>query len=540
MYLTRVSLLFFTSLILSVFISCATPVAPTGGEPDRSGPKVISTSPDNGTINFQNDEIRITFEDYVNRNSFRNALSIEPGLNLDYDIRWSRKTAVIRFNNPLPDSTTIIFSLSTELRDMRNNPLSSPFTLGVSTGTEIDKGEVKLQIIGLHPKVNLNEVSVLLYRVPFDFTNPAQYLGTPDTAGVINFKYLGEGSYSGILLHDINRNRIWESNREFAQPLPVEMFELKTGESLDLGKVYYARRDTTRPELQGVGLLSNNRLRLRFNRPIQYAQNQNIQIVRLQDGRTIDASYLYNDTSNETVSFFHSSEALDAEFNYRLELGSLTDNNGNIIRSSSIEFEGSDVSDTTTVRYLGNISEIGLRPTDPIVLKYSAVIVDPTITDSLKIYVNRSISQTAVNIEIVNNLLTLTPQTRWIEANDYDIRAWNPATRRHVTVQPRIIREADLGDLEVSIIDSTLSELPMRLILYNDRNQQIHNITFTSELKVDGIRNGSYRLVIFQDEAGDGIWDFGSIIPYRNPALIYIDRRLPIRSRMTSNVDIIF
>jgi hypothetical protein len=527
-------------IILFFCTSCATPVAPTGGEPDKTGPKLISSYPENGSINFSGNEVQFTFDDYVNRNSFRSSLSIEPGINLDYDLRWRRKTAILRFNEPLPDSTTIIFTITSELRDLRNNRLSVPITLGLSTGSEIDKGEVKLHVVGLYPSVNLNEVSVLLYRSSFDLSNPANYLGIPDTSGVIHFRYLGEGSYSGILLHDINRNRIWESNREFAQPLPVETFELKAEESLDLGKIYYARSDTSRPELQGVGLLSNNRLRLRFSRPIRYAPNQGIQLIRTQDGRIIEANYLYNDDSNESVSFFQTTEVLDGEFNYRIDLGMLTDNNGNLIRSSLIEFEGSDVNDTTLVRYIRNISEVGLRPTDPLLLMYSSVITDQTITDSLKIYVNRSLSETAVSIQIEDNLLKISPQNRWIEANDYDIRAWNPAIARHVTVQPRIIREADLGEIEVTIADSALTEFPMRLILYNERNQQIHNIQFTSKVKIQSIRSGTYRLIVFHDISNNGVWDYGSIIPYRNPKLIYVDKKLPIRSRMTSNVEVIF
>lgn len=528
------------AILLMFLVSCATPVAPTGGEPDKTGPKIVSTFPANGTINFSNDEVSFTFDDYVNRNSFRNALTIEPGINVEYKIRWRRKTAIIEFQDVLPESTTIIFSLSSELRDMRNNPIPAPITLGLSTGPVIDRGEVKLRVIGLQPSSKVNEVSVLLYRIPFDLDNPANYISTPDTGGVVKFSYLSEGKYAGLLLHDINRNRIWESNREFAQPLPVEYFDLDVDGTIDLGNVFYARRDTSRPDLQGVGLLSSNRLRLRFSKPIQYKRGQGIQIQRQQDGRLIDAYHLFNDSSTESISYFHSSESLDAEFTYQLQLGALVDANNNSIRPSDIEFDGSDESDTTMVRFMGNISAVGLRPEDPIILQYSSEISDSELTDSLKVYVNRSLSESAVNVRVENNLLILSPQSHWIEANDYDIRAWNPATGSHVNVQPRIIRNADLGDLEITIADNILSDEPMKLILYDDRNQIAHQVDFTSNITIEGVRNGSYRLVVFHDITGDGIWDFGSLNPYRQPARIYVDQRLPIRSQMTSNVEVTF
>ncbi|MCH8496419.1 MAG: Ig-like domain-containing protein, partial [Balneolales bacterium] len=83
-------------LIFAIILtSCATPVAPTGGERDRSGPIVASMSPQNGTVNFRERVVRITFEDYVDRNSFRQAFQIEPNINIPFEISWRRKTATV-------------------------------------------------------------------------------------------------------------------------------------------------------------------------------------------------------------------------------------------------------------------------------------------------------------------------------------------------------------------------------------------------------------------------------------------------------------
>lgn len=526
--------------IVLYLTSCATPVAPTGGEPDRSGPKLVSTSPDNATVNFDGRNISFTFAGYVNRSTFRNALSIEPGINVRYDVTWRRKTATIRLRDPLPDSTTVIFNIGTDLRDTGNNPISSPISLALSTGSEIDKGEVNIRVRGLLPTITTDNVSVLLYRDPYDLADAARYVGYPDTSGLVSFRYLSEGHYSAIVVNDVNRNRTWESNREFAQPLNVRSFDLKDDEPVDLGTIYYARRDTTRPELQGVGLLSMNRLRLRFSRPIEYKQNQSVIITRTSDNRQIEAIHLYNESPTDPVSFFHTTEALDADYSYTINTRDLADPNGNRVKPYNEEFEGSNEPDTTFIRYLNNLTENGIRPEEPLVLRYSAPITDPIILDSLKIYVNRSISETDVRVDTEQNLLKLYPQTRWIESNDYEIRAWNPGTNRYVNIQPRIIREADLGEVEITISDSTYAATPMRILLYNERRELYHNEIFTSQTTITGIRNGSYHLIVFHDVNNNGVWDFGSITPYRQPAAIYVDRRFPVRSRMTSTVEITF
>lgn len=519
---------------------CATPMSPTGGEPDRSGPKLIESYPVNETVNFTEDEIRFSFEDYVDRNSFRTAFSIEPDMNIGYDVSWRRKTATIRLRNPLPDSSTVVFRLSTDLRDTRSNRITSALSLAISTGPEIDEGAITLKVKPFTPDIEIENVSVFLYREPVDFEAPARYVGFPDTAGTVEFKYLSQGTYRAFVINDINRNRRWESIREFAQPIYERQITLETDFPIDLQTVWYARRDTSKPELQGVGLLSSQRLRLRFNKPIRYRPSLTINISEQSTGDTIRAGFLFNDPQDENVSYFHADRPLSESDSFKVDLGALRDRSGNRVLPNNQYFEGSDVADTLFVQYDAHLTDKGVRNTEPLIMAYTGAISEGLILDSLKFYANRGLAIDRVRVESSYNLLYVYPTTQWQPSETYELSIWDPMNNRHRGVPLTFLRDADFGDISVTIMDSTFADQSMHLLLYNDRKQLIESTSFQNEMTLKSIVSGNYHLVVFNDPSENGIWNSGQVQPYRAPEAIYVNPRFPVRAGMTAEVEVVF
>ncbi|HAC16547.1 MAG TPA: hypothetical protein DCE78_11475 [Bacteroidetes bacterium] len=527
------SLIYLTLLIL--ISSCATPVAPTGGELDRSGPILVTTNPINATTNFTGDEIRFTFDDFVDRNSFRNAFNVEPDIDLDFDIKWRRKTAIIKFNESLPDSTTLIFSIGNELRDTRSNRLSTPINLAISTGDIIDSQKVTFRILPSQPGILVTEPRIFLYREPVDLTLPAFYTGGADTSGVVRFNYLSEGEYRAILVHDINRNRIWDRDREFAQPFENASFNINEIDTNEVQIFNYAKRDTLSPTIQGIGLLDDSRLRIRFSKAIKYDPENSIDFVS-SDSIPFTAIHLYNDPREDFVSYFHSMNPLNDDATYQVISSNISDNLNNRLRLSNTLFDGSSAADTTTFRYVGAINTADLLPDDTLSIRYNKIITDPNVIDSLKIYVNRSEAKGQFNVSLSNNILLIHPNNEWIQADAYEIKTWDPSIAAFRDLRPTIINDLDLGEFQILISDSTLTDLPLTVRLYNRRNQLIINQAFQNEILLKQIPKGSYHLSIFYDPDLSGQWDFGQVDPFQSPSFMYIDRNFPIRSRMTSEL----
>ncbi len=80
----------------------------------------------------------------------------------------------------------------------------------------------------------------------------------------------------------------------------------------------------------------------------------------------------------------------------------------------------------------------------------------------------------------------------------------------------------------------------MRLFIYDAKRELRKNVLFTDAVTVDGLSEGSYYLVVFHDPEETGVWDTGRISPYRKPASIFVREQFPVRSRMTSELEVLF
>ena len=59
------SYLFISTLFVLLSYSCANPVTPTGGKKDTTPPKVLSSIPENNSVNFTGKKIILNFSEYV-------------------------------------------------------------------------------------------------------------------------------------------------------------------------------------------------------------------------------------------------------------------------------------------------------------------------------------------------------------------------------------------------------------------------------------------------------------------------------------------
>ncbi|MDZ7715281.1 MAG: Ig-like domain-containing protein [Balneolaceae bacterium] len=124
----RISLL---ASIAAIAFSCATPTSPTGGPPDKQGPEIVSTTPETGTTNFEGRSIELVFSEFVDRASLQQAITIEPDLDIDYELDWGRNVSW-KLNSRVSclDLTTLIISIGSTLKDVRGNKLARPIKSG--------------------------------------------------------------------------------------------------------------------------------------------------------------------------------------------------------------------------------------------------------------------------------------------------------------------------------------------------------------------------------------------------------------------------
>ncbi len=537
--LTTIASVLLLLIVLVIVKSCATPVAPTGGEPDRTGPRVISTEPATGTTNFRGTEVRFNFDKFIDRNSFRRNVSVEPDLGIEFDIDFRRRTGVVEFKSPLPENTTIIIQAGTDVTDTNRNKMERPYEIALSTGDVLDNATIIARILDAETGRGESGRRVFLYREPFDLTRRANYVAQTDTSGSLSFGYIAEGSYKAFWINDLNRNRIWDREREGAQPFRFETFDVAYGDSLDLGTLFVSIPDTVSPRIDGVGLLSENRLRLRLSEEVIWQPDAVIIVTDTIENEFTRAFPLYESDQDATVIFAQSELPLPAEGIFTLKPNGITDRAGNSLRVDFSPFPGSAVQDTSILRTISHNAGSGLFPHEALEITYSRFIDDDAVRDSLQIIEGDQVVEDWPHIEIDRHILRIKPDEQWQGGIRYQFRVWNPWEEEREQIQPDIWQRNQLGSIEITLQNDDPEFLNYLTLTDKDNSIRV-DTTFSESVTIDNLPPLEYKVIVFEDVNGNGKWDPGVVDPFERPEPYAIRRSIPVREGFTSEVELIF
>ncbi|MDR8391849.1 Ig-like domain-containing protein [Aliifodinibius sp. S!AR15-10] len=525
--------------LLVLVSGCATPTSPSGGPRDEEGPKIINIVPESGTTNFSESQIELSFSEFVERSSLGQAVIIEPDIGLDYSLDWGRKSVAIEFDRELPDSTTIIVTIGTELSDTNGNEMTEPRRIAVSTGPEIDEGEIKGRVVDAQTGKGTSGDRVLLYQTPVDLTQKADYLAQTDTSGRFNFTYLSPGNYKVFWVADQNRSKIWEQERERAQPFYRETIMLEKAGKDSLGTIYKAGSDTTKPKIQGVGLFSSRRLRLRFSENIELTDSSAIAINDTLGNSYAEAATLYIQPNERYVLFARSGKNLNPQETYQLVARNIRDLADNVRSKASYRFEGSAQEDTTQQRIISQENQDGIYPDEPLEIVYAKPITEQAIRDSLYVVRGDSLIQKWEHLETDQNRLRVRAGGNWEQGLDYEIQVWNPITASRKSYPLNVWHPADYGSIAFAMTDTT-DHQPYHLSLTTEERGNMIDTTFTDSVEIKDLPPLQYKVIIYGDRNNNQRWDAGQVQPFREPEPYFIQQNIPVKKGFASEVSVSF
>lgn len=532
--LFRISILF---CIVAIAYSCATPTSPTGGPPDKEGPEVVATEPETGTTNFNKRTITFHFSEFVNRSSISGQITVEPDIGIPYEIDWGRKSVSIVFESSLPDLTTLIVTIGTGLSDTNGNKMAAPQKVAVSTGPEIDQGKLRGKVLDAQTGKGNEGNKILLYRTPVNLDQKANYIAETDTAGVFQFSYLRQGTYKAFWINDRNRNKIWEPERERAQPFSREFIELEKAESDTLNTLYVADSDTSSAILQGVGLFSSRRLRMRFSENIEIIDSTRISISDTLGNAFTDAYPLYRQPDEMYVLFAQAGDPLLEENSYNVLVENISDAAGNITDSTSFSITGSAQNDTTAQRIIRRKRTSGIYPDESLEIIYAKPITEQVIRDSLKVVEGNKLVENWPQTRIRRNRFFIEPKGTWNEGLDYEFRIWDPISEDHINLNPVIWHSGQLGQLKIQLSDTSQSNR-YNLLMKSEERGMVADTIFTKEVTIRELPPLSYSVILFEDLNDNGSWDHGRVQPYRAPEPYFIRNNVPIKEGFTSDLEV--
>jgi uncharacterized protein (DUF2141 family) len=227
--------IFGVALVLALIISCAKRGSPTGGPADLEPPKFVSASPENYSINFEGEVIRINFDEYIKLDDPQRQILISPPMDppaIITPMGSPRKYVEIEIRDTLRENTTYTVSFGQSIIDNNEeNPL--PFFKYVfSTGNYIDSLSISGTVQDAILKSPEEFISVMLYRIEdFEqdktfgrataYTDSIPYVQVPtyisytnDSLHSFKIENLKEGTYRLIALKDYNRNYLFDPAKD--------------------------------------------------------------------------------------------------------------------------------------------------------------------------------------------------------------------------------------------------------------------------------------------------------------------------------------
>lgn len=216
--------LFLITMSFSLtLVNCAKRGSPTGGPQDSLPPVFVKATPPNFTTNFEGNEIRVYFDEYIKLKDFQKQFIASPPLsNTVVSPQGSASKYIkIELRDTLEENTTYVFNFGLSIADNNEGNAFPSFKYVMSTGDYIDSLTVKGTIIdAVLPEAD-DYVTVMLYEVDSTFTDstvfnerPRYVTNTLDSLTTFTLDYLRKGTYALIALKDADNNFTFQPKKD--------------------------------------------------------------------------------------------------------------------------------------------------------------------------------------------------------------------------------------------------------------------------------------------------------------------------------------
>lgn len=294
-------------LVVFFFASCAKIVAPVGGPKDTTPPVVIKETPDRGTLNFNDNTIKITFNEFVLLNNPLENIIFSPPLSNSAEYSLKGKSIVVKWKEELLKNTTYSIVFADAVKDYTEGNLLNLYQYSFSTGSQIDtvqlSGFIKNAETGLPEK----GVFVFLYQQNADtlpYSSRPTYLTKSNNEGVFQFHNIKQESYKIFALRDINSNLIFDLQNEGI----AFMNETVTPDSnLFVELSFFIEKDTVQNILSPINIQKGQYLI-----PLKLSSKSERSIIsRILYPQNIAHHVQFNKTT-DTISYFFYEEFTDS------------------------------------------------------------------------------------------------------------------------------------------------------------------------------------------------------------------------------------
>ncbi len=515
---------YYICFILSILLTgCAQVVPLSGGKRDVTAPKVLSTTPLNQTINFNEDNIIIKFDEFIQFKDVNNEFIVSPTLKTKPTIQSIGKSLIINLNKEeLLKNTTYKLSFGNSIKDMHeSNPLKD-YEFIFSTGNTIDTLKQSGQIVDALTKEAETEMIVGLYDLS-SFNDSTIFKSTPlyycktKTSGHFQFSNLPNNTFKIIAFTDKNKNLLYEPE--------VEKIAF-SNENILPGKdtTIFLTAFTETPHktyIKKINVINNGKAIITFNKPITpkvNSLNSNINYFSSTTKPKTDSLLIYSWPYVDTLKLSIS----DDFFNFKDTVKIIYPKNN----KKNIKFPISTSLSNKLLPFETNLTLTFPQVIDTSCIKQNQIFLFET-KDSLKL-------KKDFNLEFVNGN-SLKIKAAFLEDKAYSLKidtntfcTFNKNYNDSLSQTFKLQAKTSLGNIKLNVLLNKKQNYLIQLISPQGNVYKQTNISFAlseSNEKIIYFKNitpGNYKLWIVFDDDNNKEWTTGNYLKQIQPEKIEI------------------
>lgn len=478
-------------ILFSLFLiitSCASMVAPSGGEKDTMAPAFLRSQPFPYTVNFKESKIEIEFNEYFTLQNIKEELLISPQIkNIKTDI--SKKKLIVTWDDTLLDNNTYTLFFGNSIVDVNESNILEGFTFSFATGNFIDSGFLYGKLNKIDNDIPFENCYVYLCKdslldslsLPLNIN----YVTKTNKEGNFKFNNLKVDSFYLYCLEDKNKNK----------KLDIEEFI-----GFSSSKIY----SLDSIETNIINLFPYTNKKNKYTKEPLYT-NQFTVAIPLQGNILLDTNSI---EIVPTIPYFIDKDSI-------------------FVVADSIPFPLNIKHKNTTLYTLDSLKKFNKQYTfknnkmswpDSIIhlefnapLNYSDLTKLTVIRDSLNITKECAISYSFNYLKIENINCDSCLYKVIIQDSFLNIENWYSSK---IEI-PIIKKEVNYMEYEI-IINSKNIEPKRNILLILESNERTYkeNISIDStqtKIKVYNLRSGNYKVKVIYDSNNNGLWDNGNI-----------------------------
>ncbi len=215
------------ALTAAMLWGCAKEGFPSGGPKDVTPPKVLATTPQNGTLNFSAREFYIATDEYVQVKDAENNILVSPPMKVKPEYTPKGHGLQVKIKDTLRENTTYLFQFKGGIADFNEgNPLES-FEYVFSTGSVIDSMTLRGRVLDAFTgKPREEAVTVVAWTEDMLADSVAgdsavakvkpMYMTRTDKEGQFMMNHLRPGRYCLLALEDGDKNLMLSTDEPVA------------------------------------------------------------------------------------------------------------------------------------------------------------------------------------------------------------------------------------------------------------------------------------------------------------------------------------